>query len=215
MKNKNVIILGGGISGLSVAWKLSEQGIPVYLVEQEEFVGGLAGSVRKGEYVFDFGPHTFFSDDDEIIKTVLDLYENGMPLSKRKAKLFFNNRYLDYPLSAKSVLFQMGLKNSVLSLLSFLKVSFYNNRNSKDNNEEYINIKEWAIDNFGEYLFDIFFKPYTEAFWKMSTEELSPRIIPSSAKMSFIKTLKHLLIKPYLHFAGFLHCDKNLMSSHL
>ena len=58
--NKNVIILGGGISGLSVAWKLSKQSIPVYLVEQEHFIGGLAGSLRNGEYVFDFGPHSFF-----------------------------------------------------------------------------------------------------------------------------------------------------------
>ena len=197
--NKKVVILGGGISGLSVAWKLSKQGIPVCLIEQEEFIGGVAGSFRKGDYVFDYGPHSFFSDDDEIIQTVFDLFPHGIPSVKRKAKLFFNNKLLDYPLSAKSVLFQMGFMNSLLCVLGYLRVCLKPNSGKKHGNDEYPNIKEWATDNFGEYLFKIFFKPYTEAFWKIPTERLSQRIIPSNAKLSFVNTLKHLLIKQYLH----------------
>ena len=196
---KTVIILGGGISGLSVAWKLSKKGIPVHLIEQERFVGGLAGSIRMGDYVFDYGPHSFFSDNQEIVDTVAQLFDGDFPAVQRRAKLFFNDRFLDYPLSAKSVLFQMGFKNSFLSVLSYLIACLKNNSSGGNSREAYPNIKEWAIDNFGKYLFDIFFKPYTETFWKMPTEALSQRIIPSSAKLSFINTLKHLLLKQYLH----------------
>ena len=50
-------------------------------------------------------------------------------------------------------------------------------------------------------LFLNFFKPYTEQFWKIPTSELSHRVIPSSKKMDFAKTLKHLLISKYLEIS--------------
>ena len=49
--------------------------------------------------------------------------ESAMPFSKRTVKMWFRNRYVDYPLSAKSVLFQMGLMSPILSFLSFFEVS--------------------------------------------------------------------------------------------
>ena len=58
---KNVIILGGGISGLSLAWKLGNQGIKSCILESGHTVGGLAGTLRENGYCMDIGPHSFFS----------------------------------------------------------------------------------------------------------------------------------------------------------
>ena len=44
-------------------------------------------------------------------------------------------------------------------------------------------------------------KTYTEQFWKIKTTELSHKVIPSSVKMNFARTLKHLLIKNYLELS--------------
>ena len=123
-----------------------------------------------------------------------------MPFSKRTVKMWFRNRYVDYPLSAKSVLFQMGLMSPILSFLSFAKSYIKNVIVKRDTNTP-LTIEEWAINNFGKYLFLNFFKPYTEQFWKISTSELSHRVIPSSRKMDFAKTLKHLLINKYLELS--------------
>jgi len=42
MEAKNVIIIGGGIAGLTTAWELSESGINVDIVEKSGFLGGYA-----------------------------------------------------------------------------------------------------------------------------------------------------------------------------
>jgi len=42
MEAKNVIIIGGGIAGLTTAWELSESGINVDIVEKSGFLGGHA-----------------------------------------------------------------------------------------------------------------------------------------------------------------------------
>ena len=114
--------------------------------------------------------------------------------------MWFRNRYVDYPLSAKSVLFQMGILSPFLSFLSFAK-SYIKNIFVKEDKNKPLTIEDWAINNFGKYLFLNFFKPYTEQFWKIPTSELSHRVIPSSRKMDFAKTLKHLLINKYLELS--------------
>lgn len=42
MKSKSVIIIGGGIAGLTAAWELAQQDVGVHLVEKGHFLGGHA-----------------------------------------------------------------------------------------------------------------------------------------------------------------------------
>jgi len=44
MEKKEVLIIGGGISGITVALELSQLGIPVTLIEKEPILGGLSAS---------------------------------------------------------------------------------------------------------------------------------------------------------------------------
>ena len=98
-----VIILGAGVSGLSLAWKLSEHGVKVHVLESASTVGGLAGTIRENGYCMDIGPHSFFSEDTEILNIVLDLFDNRLMPKPRKVKFFYQGRFLDYPLTAHSL----------------------------------------------------------------------------------------------------------------
>ncbi len=73
---KKIIIVGGGITGLSTAWKLSEKGYKVDLIESDRSIGGLAKSIKIENYSFDIGPHSFFTEDKEIFNKVMDLFKN-------------------------------------------------------------------------------------------------------------------------------------------
>jgi heterodisulfide reductase subunit A len=42
---KRALIVGGGIAGMTAAISLSEQGFPVYLIEKEKYLGGLARQI--------------------------------------------------------------------------------------------------------------------------------------------------------------------------
>ena len=48
-----ILIIGGGITGLSTAWKLAENGKEVIILESSASVGGLAKSVKVDNYYFD------------------------------------------------------------------------------------------------------------------------------------------------------------------
>jgi len=205
---KKILIIGGGITGLSAAWKLSENKYKVDVVESDTSIGGLAKSIKIENYLFDIGPHSFFSEDEEIFKKVMSLFKgepDEMPkYTDRSFKILFNGKFVDYPISAKGILFQMEFFSAILCPLSFARSYIRTSISSllgKKTEYQNLTVKQWAIDNFGKYLYINFFKPYTEQFWKFKTSELSYRVIPSSKKLNFAKTLKHLLINKYLELS--------------
>ena len=53
---KSVVVIGGGIAGLSSAALLARDGYHVTLLEKQTNVGGRAGSWEKDGFRFDTGP---------------------------------------------------------------------------------------------------------------------------------------------------------------
>ena len=198
---KKVIIIGAGITGLSAAWKLSVAGYNVQILESNKDIGGLAKTIKIGNFNFDIGPHSFFTENKKIYDLVKSLFQEDpeqFPNKSRSVKMYFMGKYVEYPLSAKGILFKMGPIVPFLCFISFLKSYFINLFNKNTNKEHHqLTVKDWAINNFGNFLYINFFKPYTEQFWKIKTEELSHRVIPSSKKLDFAQTLKHLALKKF------------------
>ena len=48
---KKAIVIGGGVTGLSTAWKLSEKGYKVNVIECDNSIGGLAKSIKMENYL--------------------------------------------------------------------------------------------------------------------------------------------------------------------
>ena len=46
MEPKDVMIIGGGIAGMTAAWELAESGVNVHLIEKSGFLGGHDGSFK-------------------------------------------------------------------------------------------------------------------------------------------------------------------------
>ncbi len=70
---KDVVIIGGGISGLSAAFFLKKHGIPFLLLEKSDHVGGVMNSFEEEGYLLEEGPTTFMgmmSPIQEMIKTL-------------------------------------------------------------------------------------------------------------------------------------------------
>jgi protoporphyrinogen/coproporphyrinogen III oxidase len=57
-----VIVIGGGISGLTAAHTARSAGADVLLLEAEREVGGKVRSTREGGYTFDWGPNGFLAN---------------------------------------------------------------------------------------------------------------------------------------------------------
>ncbi|MHB1131353.1 MAG: FAD-dependent oxidoreductase [Chloroflexota bacterium] len=163
-----VVVLGGGPAGLSVAWKLSEQGIATEVLEAEPYVGGLSHTMRHDGYLFDFGPHRFHSDNPAILAEIGRLV-GDLPAKPRKTRVYFLGSYYDYPLSAGNLLKSMPPWLGLVCLSDFLATSIRNRlRRTPDDSFE-----SWVVNRFGRRLYDIYFGPYTAKVWGRDPSQLS------------------------------------------
>ena len=81
--NAQVVVIGGGISGLACAYRLWQLGVPVTLLEADDRVGGLIGTVEQEGFLFETGPQSFQGTD-----SVLDLVrELGLEVDLCQADL--------------------------------------------------------------------------------------------------------------------------------
>ncbi len=187
---KKVAVLGGGISGLSLAWKLAENGIPVEVIEGKDYIGGLAATIKTDGHKMDFGPHSVFSEDEEILATITGLFKEGIQMGVRDVRLYMSGKYLRYPLNAEDIVHKLGLSPSLKCFISFLIEKL---KGAPKEGPFGPNMEQWSTHHFGKALHKLFFKPYTEQFWDVKCDELSPDCIPTYKQMSFAKTLKLLL----------------------
>lgn len=86
MESYDVVIVGGGISGMRAAYGLRQRGADVLVVEAGPEVGGTIRSAATPEgYVLDFGPNTVTSRDPELWEEFAALgLDQGMLEAERR-----------------------------------------------------------------------------------------------------------------------------------
>ena len=69
---KKVVIIGSGPTGLITGLSLSEKeaNFDINIFDASEYIGGLTGSEEIDGMPFDYGPHIFHSNDEEITKFI-------------------------------------------------------------------------------------------------------------------------------------------------
>ncbi|MBT32360.1 MAG: protoporphyrinogen oxidase, partial [Thalassobius sp.] len=67
-----IVIIGGGISGLAVAWYLQKKGIEYVLLESSERAGGNILTEKTDKYLIEKGPNSLLADNEvqEIIDEI-------------------------------------------------------------------------------------------------------------------------------------------------
>src|SRR3954462_12134538 len=72
-KDRKIVVLGAGITGLTAAWELS-RAFPgrVILLEKEAAVGGLAAtSSTQDRFAFDIGSHRLHEDNHPTVNQLI------------------------------------------------------------------------------------------------------------------------------------------------
>lgn len=166
--DRRVVILGAGPAGLSAAWKLSQKGIDVEVIEAQPYVGGLSHTIRRDGYLFDFGPHRFHTDNPAILAEIRGLV-GEMPERGRKTRVNFMGNYYDYPLSASNLLSSLSPLLGMVCFFDFLG-TWLRNQVSPASDSSF---EAWVVNRFGRRLYDIYFGPYTAKVWGRDPSRLS------------------------------------------
>src|SRR5262249_61956413 len=67
MRQESVAIIGAGPAGLTAAYLLAKNQVPVTVLEADAtYVGGISRTARYKDYHFDIGGHPFFSKSKEV-----------------------------------------------------------------------------------------------------------------------------------------------------
>ena len=165
VNKKKVMVVGGGIAGLTAAYLLSKEGIDVVLVEKEDRVGGLARTFKYNGYVFDIGPHRFYSSMKEVINFLYEVMDKDEMLEiERLSAVHYCNKYHTWPLRLRSV-FQMPLTVSVPAFIDLFTKSRYKKLEDPT-------FKNFILSKYGDTLYNTFFKGYTEKFLGLSPEKI-------------------------------------------
>jgi protoporphyrinogen oxidase len=165
--SNEIIVVGAGPAGLTAAVTLVENGHRVTVLEKDpEYVGGIARTVAYKGYRFDIGGHRFFSKSNEIIDFWKARLGSEFISVKRLSRIFYRGTFFDYPLKATNALFGLGIFTSFLCGCSYLKALLFPIKTEKS-------FADWVSNRFGNKLFNIFFKTYTEKVWGMPCHEIS------------------------------------------
>ncbi|MVZ98303.1 NAD(P)/FAD-dependent oxidoreductase [Sphingorhabdus sp. IMCC26285] len=163
----DVAIIGAGPAGLTAAYLLTQKGFSVTVIEKDErYVGGISRTVEVDGYRFDIGGHRFFSKSKEVVDLWNEILPNDFIQRPRMSRIYYEGKFYSYPLRAFEALFNLGIIRSTQCMISYAKAKFQPITNVRS-------FQDWTINQFGEKLFSIFFKTYTEKVWGMPCDEMS------------------------------------------
>ena len=160
------MIIGAGPAGLTAAYELVRAGRRPVVAEADDVVGGISRTVVRDGWRFDIGGHRFFTK----VAPVEELWHDILPdedflIRPRMSRIFYKNKFYDYPLKPLNALRNLGLWESVLCGTSYLWARV---RPPKDQT----NYEGWLVARFGWRLYRTFFKTYTEKVWGVPVNEM-------------------------------------------
>ena len=188
----DILIIGAGPAGLTAGYLLGRAGRDVHVVERDpRYVGGISRTVDYKGYLFDIGGHRFFSKAKEVVDLWNEILPDDFIERPRLSRIFYRGKFYSYPLKAFEALRNLGLMTSTACVLSYAWAKARPVPAPKT-------FHQWVRNNFGERLFSIFFKTYTEKVWGMSCDDISAdwaaqRIKGLSLSSALVDALKRSL----------------------
>src|SRR6478672_4764099 len=167
MSHSDVFVIGAGPAGLTASYLLTKQGISTTVIEADPtYVGGISRTASYKNFLFDIGGHRFFSKSKEVVDLWKEILPQDFISRPRLSRIYYDGKYYSYPLKAFEALGNLGVVESAMCVLSFAYKQAFPN-------EKPVTFHEWVANQFGERLFSIFFKTYTEKVWGMSCDDIS------------------------------------------
>jgi protoporphyrinogen oxidase len=161
-EQRDFLIVGAGVAGLSFAHSVLGEGKSALVVERNDHVGGLARSFRYGDFVFDVGPKRFHTEDPEVLSFLLSILGDEYLVVDRSSAVHLFGRYFPWPLDQRA-LFRLPFRVMVSAGFDLL-------RRKPPADED--SFTEYTRSKYGDTLYRLFFKPYTEKFLQIPCEEV-------------------------------------------
>ena len=168
----DVIIIGGGFTGLVASYFLSIQGKRVCILEKDDDIGGLARSFKiNSKDSLERFYHHWFNNDLHILNFIeeIDLSHNIIE-KKSKTGMFFAKRFYKLSTPLDLLLFSAlpFIDRVRLGLLTF-KARGINNWHELED----ISAKDWLISNSSKNIYRVVWEPLLKGKFGRQAEKIS------------------------------------------
>ncbi len=163
--SRPVVIVGAGVSGLTLAVRLAEHGVETVVVEREQRPGGLARSFAYDGFTFDVGPHRFHTTVPAVERFLRDALGGDAREINRSSTLQFRGRFYPWPLHPSRVLLRFPPAIALGVVRDLLRG--YPRHHATT-------FRDQIISMYGETLYRHFFEGYSTKFLGLPPELTHP-----------------------------------------
>ena len=160
-----IAVLGAGPAGLAAAHVLALRGVSGIVFEADGQVGGIAKTVEFEKYRFDLGGHRFFTKLKPIERLWEQMLGDDFLTRPRLSRIYYDGKFLAYPLVANDVIRRLGVVESIRCALSYLATRLRPHKEPQS-------FEDWVTMRFGRRLYELFFRSYTEKVWGIPGTEI-------------------------------------------
>jgi protoporphyrinogen oxidase len=173
------VVLGGGISGLSLAWLLGARSSGgVVVLERNPQVGGLAASVPWQGIPLDLGSHRIHPGCDPAALAWMRGCLNGdLRARQRRGAILVEDRFLPYPPSLVGLGRAFGVRQTCRFARDFVQAHLTRLLDRADSGT----FAGYLRQRVGDGLFESFYAPYARKLWALPPDRLS--FEPAVARM--------------------------------
>lgn len=176
---KHVVVIGGGISGLTAAYRLHKAGVRVTLLEASDHLGGVIRTIKQGDCLLETGPDCWASNKPAALELATELglaeqvigtregVRRSFILHKGELKRLPEGFFLISPMSIKAL-----IRTPILSWPGKLRMALeLFKRVRREESDE--SLAEFVRRRFGREALDRIAQPMIAGIYTADPEKLS------------------------------------------
>lgn len=169
----DVLVVGAGITGITIAERLANKGLTVLLIESRNHIGGNCYDEydKFGILIHPYGPHIFHTDNAEVVE-YLSHFTDWRPYEHRVTALI-NERIVPLPFNLDSLKICFAPDRALH--LERLLIATYG-MGTKIPILQLLESKNIQLNELSKFIYSNVFEGYTLKQWGLSLADIDPSV---------------------------------------
>src|SRR3984957_10404533 len=188
---QHVVIVGGGISGLSAAYDLARAGIPHTLFEKQQRLGGVIQTLVENDCVLECGPDSFLAAKPDALALIKELGLEGEVIGsndhQRTTHILKHGKLVPLPDGVMMIVptrVMPMVKSDLLSWNTKIRMGLELLRRPRRYPDR--SVAEFVVDHFGQETLDYLAEPLLSGVYggdphALSANSVLPRFVEMEA----------------------------------